>query len=180
MNYMGRAARMQRHHKRHKGEASINLVSMIDMLTVLVFFLLVYSTEQIEMLPSSKDVQLPESTAEAQIHHQAVVVVVTEREVLIDGKSVGTIEEILASNSPTIPALQAELEAAAAAMLRQDGLTDDEKIADRKVTIVADKELPYRLVRKVMATSTAASYGQLALAVLQKGSDLAVASVASN
>jgi biopolymer transport protein ExbD len=177
---MGRAARMQRHHKRHKGDASINLVSMIDMLTVLVFFLLVYSTEQIEVLPSSKDVQLPESIAETQIQHQAVVVIVSEKEVLIGGKSAGTIEEILASDLPTIPALQAELEAEAAAMLRQDGLTEDEKIADRKVTIMADRELPYRLVRKVMATSTAASYGQLSLAVLQKGSDLAVASVARN
>jgi biopolymer transport protein ExbD len=180
MKYMGRAARMQRHHKRRKGDASINLVSMIDMLTVLVFFLLVYSTEQIEVLPSSKDVQLPESIAETQITHQAVVVIVSEHEVLVGGKSVGTIADILASDSPTIPGLQAELEAEAAAMLRQDGLTEDEKIADRKVTIMADRELPYRLVRKVMATSTAASYGQLSLAVLQKGSDLAVASVARN
>ena len=104
----------------------------------------------------------------------------SEKEVLISGKSAGTIEEILASNLPTIPALQAELEAEAAASLRQDGLTEDQKIAERKVTIVADRELPYRLVRKVMATSTAASYGQLSLAVLQKGSDLKVASVARN
>ena len=96
MKFMGRAARMQRHHKRHKGAASINLVSMIDMLTVLVFFLLVYATEQVEVLPSTKDVQLPESIAEAQVHH-AVAVIVTERDVLINGKSVGTIEEILAS-----------------------------------------------------------------------------------
>src|SRR5262245_33781112 len=180
MKWMGRAARMQRHHKRHKGDASINLVSMIDMLTVLVFFLLVYSTEQIEVLPSSKDLQLPESIAETPIVHQAVVVIVSEHEVLVGGKSVGTIQEILANDSPTIPGLQAELEAEAAAMLRQDGLTEDQKIADRKVTIVADRELPYRLVRKVMATSTAASYGQLSLAVLQKGSDLKVASVARN
>ena len=66
MRYMGRAARMARHHKRHKGEAGINLVSMIDMLTVLVFFLLVYSTEDVEVLPSPKEVQLPESTSEAK------------------------------------------------------------------------------------------------------------------
>ena len=45
---------------------------------------------------------------------------------------------------------------------------------------MADKELPYRLVRKVMATSTAASYGKLSLAVLQKPSDLALETVASN
>ena len=45
---------------------------------------------------------------------------------------------------------------------------------------MADKELPYQLLKKVMATSTAASYGQLSLAVLQKASDLAVVSVARN
>ena len=57
---------MERHHKRHKAEGEINLVSMIDMLTILVFFLLVYSTEEVEILPSAKDVQLPESMAEQE------------------------------------------------------------------------------------------------------------------
>ena len=179
MKYLGRASRMQRHHKRHKGEGAINLVSMIDMLTVLVFFLLVYSTEQVEILPSSKDVKLPTSIADAAARH-AVVVSVTERDVLIRGKSAGTIDEILASDSPIIPALKAELEAEAEGVLKPQGQSEEEKIGAREVTIMADKELPYRLVRKVMATSTAASYGKLSLAVLQKPSDLALASIAKN
>jgi biopolymer transport protein TolR len=180
VKYMGRAARMQRHHKRHKkGEAAINLVSMIDMLTVLVFFLLVYATEEIEVLPSSKDVQLPESIAENQVH-DAVVVIVTEHDILINGKSVGKIDQLLASDEIIIPALRDELVAEANGMLRLSRLSEDDKIASREVTIMADKELPYRLLKKVMATSTAAEYGQLSLAVLQKASDLAVASVASN
>jgi biopolymer transport protein ExbD len=180
MDYMGRAARMQRHHKRHKrGDAAINLVSMIDMLTVLVFFLLVYSTEQVEVLPSSKDVQLPTSIAETEVHH-AVIVIVSEEDVLMHGKSLGKISDIVASDSVIIPGLQAELEAEADAMLMQAGQTEEEKIAERKVTIMADKDLPYRLLKKVMATSTAARYGQLSLAVLQKPSELALASVAKN
>jgi biopolymer transport protein ExbD len=65
-------------------------------------------------------------------------------------------------------------------MLRQAGLSEEEKIANREVTIMADKELPYKLLKKVMATSTAANYGQLSLAVLQKASDLAVVRVARN
>ncbi len=179
MKYLGRASRMQRHHKRHKGEGAINLVSMIDMLTVLVFFLLVYSTEQVEVLPSSKDVKLPESIAESQVHH-AVVVIVTEHDVLVRGQSVGTIAELLADDSPIIPGLKAELEAEANGVLSPTNLTEEQKIATREVTIMADKDLPYRLMRKVMATSTAASYGKLSLAVLQKSSDLALASVANN
>ena len=175
MFHTGRAARMERHHGRHKGDAAINLVSMIDMLTVLVFFLLVYSVEQVEVLPSSKDVQLPTSIAEAPIHY-AVVVIVTEEDVLIHGASVGKIDEILASDSAIVPSLKAELEAEANGMVKLAGLSDEEKIAALEVTIMADKELPYSLVRKVLATSTAARYGKLSLAVLQKPSDLALAS----
>jgi biopolymer transport protein TolR len=179
MKFMGRAARMERHHKRHNRDAVINLVSMIDMLTILVFFLLVYSTERIELVPNSKDVQLPQSLAETHVN-DAVVVIVTEHDILVGGKSVGSISEILASNSAVIPALQAELEAEASAMILPSTLTEEERIARREVTIMADKELPYRLLRKVMASSTAADYRRLSLAVLQKPSDLAVATVASN
>lgn len=179
MKYLGRASRMERHHKRHKGAGAINLVSMIDMLTVLVFFLLVYSTEQVEVLPSSKDVRLPTSLADNQVRH-AVVVIATEKDVLIRGQSVGSIAEILADESPIIPGLKAELEAEANGVLKPAAATEEENIAVREVTIMADKELPYRLVRKVMATSTAASYGKLSLAVLQKPSELALASVAKN
>jgi biopolymer transport protein TolR len=180
MKYMGRAARMQRHHKRHKGEAVINLVSMIDMLTILVFFLLVYSTEEVEVLPSAKDVQLPESIAE-QHADDAVVVIVTETEILMEGQALGKISDILASDSVIIPALQSALENQTEKVLVEtQPQTEEEAIASREVTIMADKEIPYQLLKKVMATSTAANYGQLSLAVLQKASDLAMATVASN
>jgi biopolymer transport protein ExbD len=177
---MGRAARMQRHHKRHKGDAAINLVSMIDMLTVLVFFLLVYSTEKIEILPSRKDVQLPESIAEEKAH-DAVVVIVSEKDILINGKSVGKIDAIMAMDGVIIPELKTELETISKGrLLGPTAQTEEEKIASREVTIMADRQIPYQLLKKVMATSTAAEYGQLSLAVLQKASDLAMASVARN
>jgi biopolymer transport protein TolR len=177
MRFMGRAARMQRHHKRHKGDAVINLVSMIDMLTILLFFLLVYSTEEVDML--GKDVQLPESIAD-EATRNAVTVIVSEVEIVINGKSVGKIGDILANDSIIIPALQAELEAEVKSRPAPAGLSEEQLIAAREVTIMADKEIPYRLLKKVMATSTAAEYGQLSLAVLQKASDVAMARVAKN
>jgi biopolymer transport protein TolR len=176
MRFMGRAARMQRHHKRHKGEAVINLVSMIDMLTILLFFLLVYSTEEVDV---SANVQLPESIADEETR-DAVTVIVSEQEIIINGKSIGTIEDVLASSSAIIPALQAELEAEAKSRPLPAGLSEDELVAAREVTIMADKEIPYHLLKKVMATSTAAEYGQLSLAVLQKASDVALTRVARN
>jgi len=179
MIYMGRASRIMRHHKGKAKPIVINLVAMIDMLTVLVFFLLVYSTEQVTVVPDRKDVQLPESISDTQIRN-TVVVIVGEQDILVHGRAVARIDEILAADDPIIWALRAELEADDTNMLQLAALPEEERIAARQVTIMADKELPFILLRKVMATSTAAGYGQLSLAVMQKASDLAFATVASN
>jgi len=179
MKFMGRAARMARHHKRHKSEGEINLVSMIDMLTILVFFLLVYSTEEVEVLPSTKDVRLPQSMAEEHAR-DAAVVIVTNTEILMEGQSLGKISDILASKELIIPALKAALENQAERVLPGDAsATEEQRIASREVTIMADKEIPYQLLKRVMATSTAADYGQLSLAVLQKASEARLATLAS-
>ena len=177
MIYMGRASRIVRNHQLKKKHVAINLVAMIDMLTVLVFFLLVYSTEQVTVVPDKKEVQLPESISETHIDN-TVVVIVGETELVVHGRPIARIDEIIAADDVVIPALLGELEADATDMVLLAALPEEERIAARKVTIMADKELPYLLLRKVMATSTAAGYGQLSLAVLQKASDLAF--VASN
>ena len=171
---------MARHHKRAKAEGEINLVSMIDMLTVLVFFLLVYSSQEVEIMPPAKDVQLPQSMAE-QNARDAVVVIITEREILMEGQSLGQIADILASKELIIPTLKAALENQVGRVLTDESAqTEEERIANREVTIMADKEIPYQLLKRVMATSTAADYGQLSLAVLQKASEARLATVARN
>ena len=171
---------MARHHKRNKAEGEINLVSMIDMLTVLVFFLLVYTTTEIDILPSAKDVQLPQSMAE-QNAREAVVVIISETEILMEGQSLGKISDILKSKELIIPSLKVALENQVERVSSDDSAkTEEERIAGREVTIMADKEIPYQLLKRVMATSTAANYGQLSLAVLQKASEARLATVARN
>ena len=180
MKFMGRAARMARHHKRNKADGEINLVSMIDMLTVLVFFLLVYSSQKIEILPSTKDVQLPQSVAE-QDARDAVVVIISETELLMNGQSLGQISDIMASKELVIPTLKSALENQVDRVLTDTSTqTEEERIASREVTIMADKDIPYQLLKRVMATSTAADYGQLSLAVLQRASEARLATVARN
>jgi biopolymer transport protein ExbD len=153
---------------------------MIDMLTVLVFFLLVYSSQKVEILPSAKDVQLPQSMAE-QSAREAVVVIISETDILMEGQSLGKISDILASQELVIPTLKAALENQVERVLTDTSAqTEEERIANREVTIMADKEIPYSLLKRVMATSTAADYGQLSLAVLQKASEARLATVASN
>jgi biopolymer transport protein TolR len=173
MQYMRRAARMERHHQRHKRSGALNLVSLMDIFTILVFFLLVNSTD-VDLLPSARDVQLPESIAEEH-PRETVIVLVTEEELLVQGRVVARVDEVMARGENVIPELKAALEAHSERLLRRDDVSD---AASREVTIMGDREIPYRLLKKVMATCTDADYGRLSLAVLQRGADGQLAAAA--
>ena len=166
MRYMGRAARMERHHKRHKRSTALNLVSLMDIFTILVFFLLVNSSE-VQTLPNAKDLVLPDSVAE-ETPRETVVVLISGQDLLVQGQVVGSVPEIMARDELIIPELKAALQSQTDRVLRQDAKED---ILSREVTIMGDRELPYSLLKKVMATCTDADYGQLSLAVLQKTSE---------
>lgn len=169
MHFMGRAARMDRHHARHKKGVSLNLVSLMDIFTILVFFLLVNSSD-VEVLPNARDLQLPESIAETKAR-ESVVILVTDSEILVQGRAVSRIDDVLASDDLVIPALREALVAQAGRSL----LGSAEDAAEREVTIMGDREIPYHLLKRVMATCTDADYGRLSLAVLQKTSELTLA-----
>ena len=170
MRSSGRAARMDRHHKRHKRNVALNLVSLMDIFTILVFFLLVNSSE-VQTLPNAKDLELPESIAE-QRPRETVVIMVTDLDLLVQGRSVARIADISRSEALIIPELKAELERQSERLLRQSAQDDP---LEREVTIMGDKEIPYSLLRRVMATATDADYGRLSLAVAQTTSDLRLA-----
>lgn len=163
MRYMARAARMNRHHSRNKKGAALNLVSLMDIFTILVFFLLVNSGD-VQTLPNPKNIELPQSVAKEKAR-EAVVVTVTGDDLLVEGHVVARIADVLANTETVIPALKAALERQTAQAVRRQSKDD---IAKREVTIMGDKRIPYRLLKKVMATCTAADYGRLSLAVLQK------------
>jgi len=175
MHYADRAARMQRHHARHKRGASLNLVSLMDIFTILVFFLLVNSSD-VEVLPNAKDVSLPESIAETKAR-ETVVVLVTSDQLLVQGEVVAEIADVMASNQLIIPGLKTALQRQSDRVLRSAADASD---ATREVTIMGDREIPYRLLKKVMATCTDADYGQLSLAVMQKTSDAQLEAFASS
>ena len=76
--------------------------------------------------------------------------------------------------------MKAALQTQTERVLRAAPQSEEEKIKSREVIIMADKDIPFQLLKRVMATSTAADYGQLSLAVLQKASDARLATVARN
>jgi len=165
---------MQRHHARHKRGASLNLVSLMDIFTILVFFLLVNSSD-VEELPNARDVSLPESISEIKAR-ETVVVLVTSEQLLVQGQVVANIADVMASNQLIIPGLKTALQKQSERVLRSAADASD---ATREVTIMGDREIPYSLLKKVMATCTDAKYGQLSLAVMQKTSEAQLEAFAS-
>ena len=162
MERSNRAKRMRKHHARNRTVAR-QLVSLMDIFPILVFFLLVNSSD-VQVLPNVKAIQMPESIAE-QNPRETVVVLVTKHAILVQGTQVATIDEAMNSAGLMIPALQAALMNQNKRFLSQDLAADIEK---REVTIMGDKEIPYRLLKKVMATCTQSDYGRISLAVLQR------------
>lgn len=163
MQMSKRALRMERHHRRTKKGSALSLVSMMDIFTILVFFLLVSSAET-EVLPNPKEIQLPESAA-LEKARESVVVMVTDTQILVQGRPVTTVAAALAGDELVIAELKDALRQQTDRVLIQQAKAD---IAAREVTILGDRELPYRLLKRVMASCTAAEFGQISLAVVQK------------
>ena len=162
-----RAKRMEKHHARHKSGGSLNLVSLMDIFTILVFFLLVNSSD-VETLPNAKDLQLPESIAEEKAR-ETVIILIGETDIIVQGTPVATIEDVMALGpNDAIPELKQALLSQNDRVLRQAAQDD---VAGREVTIMGDRDIPYSLLRRVMRTCTESDYGQISLAVLQRSSD---------
>src|SRR5690242_1509825 len=97
--------RIQRHRKRaHAGGSHMALVPFIDMMTILVVFLLVH-TSDVDALPNTKDVSIPLSISDRK-PHETVVVVITKDELLVDGRVVGKVTAVAASKDVIIPGLR--------------------------------------------------------------------------
>jgi biopolymer transport protein TolR len=164
VNASRRARRMDAHHKRRRA-APLSLVSLMDIFTILVFFLLVNSSD-VQQLTAPKSVQMPDSIAQ-QPPRETVIVTVGADAIMVQGEVVAMTADVLGNDDDFIPALAAALEQLSARRLRaSDGLPPE-------VTILGDRDLPYRLLRKVMVTCTRADYGRVSLAVVQRGAEAA-------
>jgi len=167
MSQSTRAKRMARHHKRNR-PASLNLVSLMDIFTILVFFLLVNSSE-VQSLEPPKSLELPESVA-MEKPRETVVVMVSRDQVMVQGQPVVSVADVDALDGVIIEPLKEALRQQTDRVMMKAAATD---LSAREITILGDKEVPYRVLKKVMATCTDADFGQLSLAVLQKAEAMA-------
>ena len=162
MKLSRRAKRMNVHHARvQKRNAVLNMVSLMDIFTILVFFLLVNATST-EVLPSPKNIVLPEAAAE-KLPSRNLVIAVDNRVIRLQGKAIITVKDALKGDKNSILPLFNALRLAS---------TTVKSIADSKgVTIMGDQEIPYVLLKKIMLTCAGAQYTNISFAVNQKATD---------
>ena len=150
---------MKQHHARAKKiSGTLNMVSLMDIFTILVFFLLVNATSA-EVLPSPQNITLPNSISE-KIPLRNLVITVNEEDIRIQGRFVISVNKAMSSSRKTIKPLFDALRIKAASV---------KDITDKKgVTIMGDKEIPFKLLKKIMLTCAGAEYTNISFAVNQK------------
>jgi biopolymer transport protein TolR len=155
-----RAKRMERHHKRF-GAKGLNLVALMDIFTILVFFLLVNSSN-VQQLPSSKSIKLPESNAQ-QLPKETVIIMVNNKQIIVQGRVIANTQQVIESDKVLIPALLEEMKIQA-----QNSWTEDAEEKGLEATVMGDQAIPYKLLRKILATLSQANYTNISMAVSKK------------
>ena len=165
---MRNSRRIKRMGRNRVKIGKMNLTSLMDVFTILVFFLLVNSGS-VEILDAPKEVTLPESQVQSR-PRETVVIFISPDEVLVQGKLVARVEDILNGEADVLNPIHARL-----AELKENivGVSTLTVAASREVTILADKSVPFMVVKTVMSTCTDQGYENVSLAVTQKSAQVA-------
>jgi biopolymer transport protein ExbD len=159
-----RASRRMRRMTRRKRHASkLNLTPLMDVFTVLVFFLMVNSAT-VETLQQPKEIKLPESVVEAK-PRETVVIFVGKEQVLVQGEPVARVADIQATRNIEIEPISVRLAELSDSVI---GLSTQAVAESQEVTVLADKSVPFSVLKKIMATCTGQGYTRVSLAVIQK------------
>jgi len=159
-----RMKRLERNNKKSgvvKG-LGINLIPMMDVLCVLVFFLLFHSFNS--TLPDAQ-IALPASVVETK-PRETVAIVVTPELVMVQGEAVTNTPKLFDDSIGIISEVRERLEQLRG-ILEASAKT---AAVSTEVTLLADKTIPFKVLKKIMSTCTASGYGKISLAVMQKES----------
>ena len=144
------------------------LTSLMDVFTILVFFLLVNSGS-VEIVEAPKDLALPVSKVETK-PRETVVIFISPVEVLVQGRLVALVDDILNEKSGAIDPITTRL-----AELKDSIIGENTAVVagSDEVTILADKSVPFSVIKTIMSTCTGEGYEKVSLAVIQQNTQAA-------
>lgn len=151
-----RSRRMQRHYGRMKKPGGLNLTALMDIFTILVFFLMVNSSD-VQVLQEDRDIHLPESVADT-VPEDTLRVVVAGQSILVQGREVARV------GGEGWPESDGQVEGLGQELAR---LAERREIPETGLPamVVADRDLQYEVLRPIMRTAVESGFRQLHLAV---------------
>jgi biopolymer transport protein ExbD len=144
----------------------MNLTSLMDVFTILVFFLLVNSATT-EVLETPKHITLPASIVEDK-PRETIVIFISQNDITVQGESVISTQDVIASNTTEIAPIGVRLGELSDSVI---GLSTETITQSQEVTILSDRGVPFSVIKRVMSTCTNEGYSRISLAVLQKAPD---------
>ena len=156
---------MKRRRARRRGstEGHLALVPFIDMLTIMVVFLLLH-TADVDVIPNTRNISIPQSVSDLK-PRETLVVTVTSDMLYVNGKAIVSVADVLATEGNLVAPLRLALTTQSNRLAKA---ADAGKPPEREVTIMGDRNTPYAVLKKIMATCTDAEYAKVSLAVLER------------
>ena len=160
---MRKTRRIKRMGRSRGKLAGLNLTPLMDVFTILVFFLLFHSASG-EIMESPRHIKLPDSSVETK-PRETVVIMVSPEVVLVQGEAVISTPELFGDSIETVTEIKERLKQLERNII---GISTKTVIQSKEVTILADKTIPFSVLKKIMLTCTGSGYGRISLAVIQK------------
>jgi biopolymer transport protein TolR len=163
-----RAKRMARHHKRLSAQGKLSLVSLMDIFTILVFFLMLNASD-VQVLQTDRSLTLPKSTADTAAEEQ-LLLLVNRQQLVLEGQPIMRLTDVIADVDGNLEPLANELKLRS--QLRQESanqsLNSDaqpSEVDGFAITIMGDHEIEYVALKKIMQTCAQQGYTNISLAV---------------
>jgi biopolymer transport protein TolR len=157
-------AHQRRMHRRakHAAPATLSLTSLMDIFTILLFFLLV-SVSTSQKMPDERYILLPKSTAE-ELPKESLTVEVSSGTIIVQGQLIAETSAVELQDSPLIIDLKKELDYQAG---KSNAPLNEQGIPEREITILMDSKIPYTVLDKIMKTCMLTEYSKISFAVMQ-------------
>jgi biopolymer transport protein ExbD len=161
---MKSSRRIKRMDSREIVAPTLILTSLMDIFIVIVIYLLMNQALGVDIVAPPRSIKLPDSVVDVS-PRQTVVMTVSNDDVVIEGERIATIAEVLASKDDFIKPVGVRMQ-----QIRESyiGLNEESLANSTEVTIMADRSIPFKILKKLMSTSSSAGYGKISLAVNNK------------
>jgi len=158
-------------HAKKVTYADLLITPLVDTFVIIVLFLIANFSATGEVLNMDKNIQLPEASHVEQVK-LAPVVMVSNEQVIFDGQVIGRVEDLTREDYLNIPTLEEKLRDNRRKVEDLHSMVkDSENGFNGEVNIQGNKDVQFKIIKRVMFSCATAGFQNINFAVLNKGGE---------